>query len=108
MIDKVPDISPEIFLSTSHTKAVRSHRRRLKHKGLQRVEVHASAPDAKLIRRLARFLRADEEGAGRVRQQLRASMGGEDAPGLKALLAAAPLQGVRIKRSRERGGKIDL
>jgi|SRR5882672_161977 len=108
MVDKIPDISPEITVSASHTKAVRSHRRRLKHRGLQRVEVHASAPDAALIRRLARLLRTDEEGAGRVRQQLRASMGRDDTLGLKALLAAAPLQGVQIKRSRERVRKIDL
>jgi len=95
-------------MGTAQKKAVRSHRRRLKDRGLQRVEVQVSEHDAQLIRRLGRLLREDDEKAAGLRQQLSTMVGAEEESGLKVLLAAAPLQGVRITRSRDRGRSVDL
>lgn len=95
-------------MTKSQRKAVQVHRQRLKVRGLQRVEVQASEDDAELIRSLARCLRDDERIAARVRRQLRATMKGKTSPSLKELLAAAPLQGLRVTRSRDRGRVIEL
>jgi hypothetical protein len=95
-------------MTKSQRKAVRVHRQRLKVRGLQRVEVQASEDDAELIRNLARCLRDDERVAARVRRQLRGTIKSGAARSLKELLSAAPLEGVRIVRSRERAGSVDL
>jgi hypothetical protein len=95
-------------MTKSQRRAVRVHRQRLKVRGLQRVEVQASEDDAELIRSLARCLRDDERTAARVRRQLRSTMKAKAAPALKELLAAAPLDGVRVARSRDRGRVIEL
>ena len=95
-------------MTKSQQKAVRIHRQRLKVRGLQRVEIQASEDDAELIRSLARCLRDDDRVAARVRRQLRATIKRKATPSLKQLLAAAPLEGVRIVRSRERPRSTDL
>jgi hypothetical protein len=95
-------------MTKSQRKAVRIHRQRLRVRGLQRVEVQASEDDAELIRSLARCLRDDERVAARVRRQLRATIKGKAVPSLKELLAAAPLEGVPLTRSRDRGRTADL
>ncbi len=94
-------------MSTSQDKAIRRHRQRLKRRGLKRVEVEAAESDAALIRKLARLLRKDAESAARIRAKL-AALVDSNGPGLKALLAAAPLEGIRISRSVDRGRKIEL
>lgn len=94
-------------MSASQDKAVRDHRRRLKERGLNRVEVHAIEADAALIRQLAKILREDDERAQLVRTQLDELIA-ERPSGLKALLAAAPLDGILITRSRESGRAIEL
>jgi hypothetical protein len=94
-------------MSTSQERAIRRHRQRLKRRGLKRVEVEAAESDAVLIRKLARILRKGGESAEWTRSQLVALVAA-DGPGLKALLAAAPLEGIRISRSVDRGRKIDL
>lgn len=95
-------------MTKSQQKAVRIHRQRLKVRGLQRVEVQASEDDAELIRNLARCLRDDDRTAARVRRQLRATVKRKTTTSLKELLAAAPLEGVRIVRSRERARTADV
>ncbi|MFQ5548791.1 MAG: hypothetical protein ACE5FV_10895 [Woeseia sp.] len=94
-------------MGTSQRKATQNYRRRLKEQGLRRVEVEVSESDASLIRRLAKLLRDRGEAADRIRKELTALIrpGSE---GLKALLAAAPLEGVRIRRSRDTGRVSDL
>jgi hypothetical protein len=94
-------------LSTSQDKAVREHRRRLKASGLKRVEIHAAEADAALIRQLAKLLREDNERTELIRKRLDDLV--TDRPtGLKTLLASAPLEGIRITRSRESGRSIEL
>src|SRR5690606_477659 len=88
-------------MQRSRNNAVRTHRQRLKKQGLRRIEVQAVESDAQLIRRLARVLREDENRAVRLREQLKATLADEDSSRLKALLAEAPLEGVRITRSRD-------
>lgn len=95
-------------MTKSQQKAVRVHRQRLKVRGLQRVEVQASEDDAELIRSLARCLRDDDRVAARVRRQLRTTVGTKAVQSLKELLAAAPLEGIRIVRSRERARRADV
>lgn len=95
-------------MTKSQQKAVRIHRQRLKVRGLQRVEVQASEDDAELIRSLARCLRDDDRVAARVRRQLRAAVKRKATTSLKALLVAAPLDGIRIVRSRERARSADV
>jgi len=94
-------------MTTSQEKALRNHRRRLKEQGLRRVEVEATDSDASLIRQLARVLRAGGEKAEEARQGL-IDMVSLQEPGLKELLASAPLEGIRIRRSRDTGRPIEL
>jgi phosphohistidine phosphatase SixA len=94
-------------MSASRDKAVRDHRRRLKERGLKRVEIHAAGSDAALIRRLAKILREDDERAELLRKRLD-DLVAERPVGLKALLAAAPLEGIRITRSGESRRAIEL
>lgn len=94
-------------MSTSQDKAVREHRRRLKERGLRRVEIHAAESDAALIRQLARILREDNTSAELVRSRLN-DLVAERPAGLKALLAAAPLEGIRITRARGSGRTVEL
>jgi hypothetical protein len=95
-------------VTKSQQKAVRIHRQRLKVRGLQRVEVQASEDDAELIRTLARCLRDDDRAAARVRRQLRAAVKRKAPTSLKVLLTAAPLDGIRIARSRDRARSADV
>ncbi len=94
-------------MSTSQEKAIRKHRQRLKQRGLKRVEVEAAESDASLIRQLAKILRKDSDRAERIRGQLAALIASQS-PGLKELLSAAPLEGIRIIRSPDRGRKIEV
>jgi len=94
-------------VSASQEKAIQRHRQRLKERGLKRVEVEAAESDAALIRKIAKLLRADGDSADRIRAQLSGLLASKT-PGLKALLSAAPLDGIRISRSKDRGRKIEL
>jgi len=71
-----------------------------------RLDVHVRKDDAGLVRNVVRALaRPDQEQAARA--VLRRHFGGQ-AAGLKALLAAAPLEGIDLGRRRDFGRKIDL
>jgi len=88
-------------------KPLSEYRRRLKRRGVVRVEVHVRKEDAALIRRVARAL-DDPQRAAEARAVLRAHFAPESARGLKALLAAAPLEGIDLTRSRDPGRSVDL
>ena len=94
-------------MSTSQDKAVRAHRLRLKERGLKRVEIHVAESDVALFRQLAKILREDNEGSTLLRRRLDGLVT-KRAAGLKALLAAAPLDGIRITRSHDSGRTIEL
>ncbi len=91
--------------TAAKTTPLKRHRRRLKRRGILRVEVCVAAEDADLVRGVAGAL-ADPERAGAARALLRAQF----APpaGLKALLAAAPLDGIDLERSRDTGRDVAL
>jgi hypothetical protein len=78
------------------------YRRRLKQRGVVRVEVHVRKDDAELIRGVAHAL-DDPQRADETRAVLRARFATEGAQGLKALLAAAPLEGIDLTRSLDSG-----
>lgn len=88
-------------------KPLSAYRRRLKQRGRMRVEVHVSKADAPLIRGVARAL-DDPQRADEARAMLRARFAPESAAGLKALLAAAPLEGIELKRQSDTGRPVDL
>jgi hypothetical protein len=83
------------------------HRRRLKKDGFVRVEVNVRKEDAVLVRRVASAL-GDPIRGREARAILRQRFAPLPVGDLKALLAAAPLEGVDLERSRDVGRKIDL
>ncbi len=83
------------------------HRRRLRRQGVVRVEVSVRKEDAVLVRGVARAL-ADPERAAEARMLLRERFGAARATGLKALLAAAPLDGIDLTRERDFGRDVVL
>ena len=89
------------------TKAIRNFRRRLKQRGIARFEVNVRKDDVALIRNVVRALsNPDQEQTARA--LLREYFGTKPAAGLKALLAAAPLDGMELSRDRDVGRDIDL
>jgi hypothetical protein len=87
--------------------AVAAHRRRLRARGLRRVEVEVPAEDAPLLRAVAKAL-ADPARAPQARALLRDRFGLAPGTSLKALLEAAPLEGVDLERGRDTGRPVEL
>jgi len=77
-----------------------AYRRRLKRQGMVRVEVQVRKDDAALLRGIAKAL-TDPAREAETRALLRECFGTADAIGLKALLAAAPLEGIDLTRERD-------
>ena len=94
-------------MRTSRNQAVRRYRERLQRDGWIRCEVKIPREDVALIRGVATVL-SDPERNVAARALLRAHFGDASLPGLKALLAAAPLEGIDIERSVDRGRVPDL
>lgn len=88
-------------------KALATYRRRLKRDGLVRLEVKVRKEDASLLRNVAVAL-TDPARAADARALLRERFGAAEAKGLKALLAAAPLEGIDLGRDRDLGRDIAL
>jgi hypothetical protein len=79
----------------------------MKRQGVVRVEVQVRRQDADLVRRVAGAL-TDPTREAEARALLRQRFGDSPAGGLKALLAAAPLEGIDLERPRDRGRTVDL
>ena len=94
-------------MRTSSKTAVMSYRERRKRQGLVRVEVQVRKEDAQLLRRVAGAL-VDPEHAAEARALLRERFASREAKGLKALLAAAPLDGIDLDRSSDTGREVEL
>ncbi len=94
-------------MPTTQRKAVASYRRRMKRRGVVRVEVQVRKEDAALVRRVASAL-IDPESEAEARALLRQRFAEPRAKGLKALLAAAPLEGIDLERARDTGRTVDL
>jgi hypothetical protein len=103
---------PEIIESETMPKSLSKasltrHRSRMKRDGFVRVEVNVSKQDAPLMRRVAKAL-GDPVRGKEARAMLRQRFAPLPSEDLKALLAAAPLEGVDLERSRDMGRKFDL
>lgn len=98
-------------MATAQKTPVDAFRRRLRQKGMVRVEVHVQKGDAVLVKSLARAL-GNPKTAAEARAILKARFTKPAQAGLKALLASAPLEGVDLERprdmGREMGCEIDL
>ena len=94
-------------MSRTKQKPISRYRRRLKERGVVRVEVHVRKDDADLVRGVASAL-GDPQRADEARAFLLARFAAEGAKGLKALLAAAPLEGIELTRSRDAGRPVEL
>jgi flagellar motor component MotA len=84
-----------------------AYRRRLKQRGVVRLEVNVQRDDAPLVRKIVKAL-SDPQRETQVRALLHKQFDTNHARGLKELLAAAPLDGVDLSRSRSSGRDIEL
>ncbi len=94
-------------MTDSRSKAVSAYRRRLKRRGMVRLELRVRKGDAPLLRGIAGAL-ADPEREAETRALLQRRFAPEAAAGLKALLAAAPLDGIDLTRERDTGRAVEL
>ncbi len=85
--------------------SVQIYRQRMRRKGLVRVEVQARKEDAALVRGIAAAL-ADPAREAEIRAVLREVVAPLAPGSLKALLAAAPLEGVDLERSHDLGRDV--
>jgi len=94
-------------MASTQRKALSTYRRRLKRRGVVRLEVHVSKDDAALVRGVVKAL-ADPERENEARALLRERFGAGKAKGLKALLASAPLEGIDLSRDPDCGRDVRL
>jgi hypothetical protein len=94
-------------MTDTRKKAVTSYRERRKRQGLVRVEVQVHKEDAPLLRSVAGAL-VDPEQAAEARTLLREHFASREARGLKALLAAAPLDGIDLERIGDTGRDVEM
>jgi hypothetical protein len=86
----------------SQRKALTAHRRRLRQRGIARLEVRVRRDDVALVRAIVGAL-ADPARAKEARALLRERFGAAGPKGFKALLAQAPLEGIDLGRERDFG-----
>jgi len=94
-------------MSAAQRRALAAHRRRQKHNGFTRLEIQVRKADVALIRDVARAL-ADPVREADTRATLKKQIVSGAATGLKALLAAAPLDGIDLSRERDAGRNAPL
>ena len=94
-------------MSSAPKKSLSAYRRRLKRQGIVRLEVHVRKDDAPLVRGLVKAL-GDPEREAEARALLRERFGVGRPTGLKAHLAAAPLEGIDLTRDHDVGRDVDL
>jgi hypothetical protein len=94
-------------VTTAQRNAVANYRRRLARKGLTRLEVRVHKKDAPLVREVAQAL-CDPERERETRALLRERFAAKRPKGLKALLAAAPLEDIDLTREQDFGRDVDL
>jgi hypothetical protein len=94
-------------MSKTGKKTLAAFRRRQKRQGIVRLEVHVRKDDAALVRNVVKAL-GDPQRETEARALLRERFGRGGAMGLKALLAAAPLEGIDLGRERDIGRDVDL
>lgn len=92
---------------TSQRRAVVRHRERRERQGFVRLEVQVRKADAALVRGVAAAL-ADPKREAETRTLLRERFAPQPAVDLKALLAAAPLEGIDLERQEDFGRDVEL
>jgi hypothetical protein len=110
--DAFPDRFPEIdnriaAMPNTKPKPLATYRRRMKRRGVVRLEVHVRKDDAPLVRGVVKAL-GDPEREAEARALLRERFGAGKPAGLKALLASAPLEGIDLTRERDFGRDVEL
>jgi hypothetical protein len=94
-------------MSSTQRKAVANYRKRLKRKGVTRMEVQVRKGDAALLRDVVQAL-ADPERERETRAFLRERFSADRQKGLKALLASAPLENIDLTREQDMARDVDL
>ncbi len=94
-------------MSTSQRRAVARHRTRLEKQGIVRLEVQVRRADVPLVRGVVGAL-ADPAREVEARELLRERFAPQPPVDLKALLAAAPLDGIDLERQDDFGRPADL
>jgi hypothetical protein len=97
---------------SSQARALQNYRSRLAGQGMARFEVLGKISDRELIRRLARRLAEDGQGAERLRADMQRSLGGGEPQvgGILAALRRSPLvgAGLDLGRAKARERKVPL
>jgi hypothetical protein len=109
-LSSFPDIisgNYDTVMPIRHKKSLSEYRRRLKRRGVVRLEVHVRKEDASLVRSVVTAL-SDPSRESETRAMLRERFGGSKAAGLKALLVSAPLEGIDLSRQRDFGRGVEL
>lgn len=94
-------------MASTDPSPVTQWRKRRQRQGFVRVEVQVRKEDAGLVRDVATAL-GDPAREAETRAILREKIAPARAGGLKALLAAAPLEGIELDRPRDFGREIAL
>ena len=94
-------------MPTSQRKALTTYRRRMRRKGFFRLEVQVLKDDVALVRGVVSAL-ADPVHQAETRAILREHFAAQPVVGLKALLAAAPVDDLDLDQPRDYDRKVDL
>ena len=94
-------------MSSGARSSLATHRARKARQGFVRVEVNVRKEDAGLVRQVAAAL-SDPARRADARMALRQRFAEPPALSLKALLQAAPLDGIDLDRARDLGRDVDL
>ena len=97
----------DLHMLKDQRQAVSRFRKRLKERKITRLEVNVRKGDVTLVRNVARALLNPQQGQA-ARALLREHFGGRPVQGLKALLAAAPLEGIDLARETDLGREVEL
>ncbi|WP_226583543.1 hypothetical protein [Acuticoccus sediminis] len=94
-------------MSSVEQSPVTRWRKRRERQGFVRLEIQVRKDDASLVREIAAAL-SDPERETETRAILREKIVAPRTGGLKALLAAAPLEGIDVERQRDLGRDLPL
>ena len=92
---------------TPPSAALAEHRKRLRNRGLQRLEVQVRGEDAPLLRAVVAAL-ADPGQAAEARALLLRRFSPGPVRSLKNLIESAPLDGIDLDRQRDMGRAVEL
>jgi hypothetical protein len=103
----IPEIAWEQSMPTTQHRALARHRQRRERQGIVRLEVQVRRDDVALVRGVVGAL-ADPAREAEARALLRERFAPTVPLDLKALLTAAPLDGVDLERDQDTGRAVEL